>query len=170
MAHIPSQTSCSWGLSTDQIWWSWLFSSVTLKVGQGGPNTIPSRFSIRVAIQKICEPRSSFRAIAVTSCFWWIMNSQTWTLWYWKWVKVTHIHSQPCFPWEVPTHQIWWSQLKSLTSYHGDVFLWCIHKLDLCDLESGWRWPHTIPSSFNTRGTYTPYLVIPAYPLRKLLW
>ena len=44
-----------------------------------------------------------------------------------------------------------------------------IHNVDLCDLESGSRWPYTIPSRFSMGGTYTLNLVIPAHPFLKLL-
>ena len=46
-----------------------------------------------------------------------MINSQSWPLWPWKWIKVTHIQFQAVLPWEAHTHQIWWPQVNLFTKY-----------------------------------------------------
>ena len=64
------------------------------------------------------------------------------------------------FPWEVPKHQIWRSQIISFSSYCSNL---CV------TLKVRHGDPVTIPSSFVMRGTYTPNLVNLAHIRVKLL-
>ena len=50
-----------------------------------------------------------------------MMNSQSWPLWPWKWVKVTHVQSQAGVPWEAPTQQIWLTHVKSQAAFPSEV-------------------------------------------------
>ena len=106
-----------------------ILTSVTLKVGQGDPHTIPNRFSMRGtytpnlvilahSILKLLWYQDLNRSIGTDgqTTLWWQFHECTWT---------------PNLV--ILTHLLKFSRLRRL---YDDI-----HKVDLCDLESGSRWP-----------------------------